>query len=160
MFNINECYDIFATKPNTAYFWSGLGADGQDIAEKIARENNGTTLEMLMEEHKDELISAGFSYDEDLGGFYFSSENAQDWQEISKAYAEQASGNVYAVLGDNVRDGSVWNTQELPALEQNDNVDKVFSVDSVTGKTTDILLDKNNEFYEDEDNDYYSGMGY
>lgn len=79
MFDINKCYDCFATEPNSAYFWSGLGENGQDIAAHIAQENGGTTLEMLMDKNKDELISAGFLYDEDLGGFYFSKENAQDW---------------------------------------------------------------------------------
>ena len=143
MFDINKCYDCFATEPNSAYFWSGLGENGQDIAAQVAYENGGTTLEMLMDKNKDELISAGFPYDEDLGGFYFSKDNAQDWQAISQAYAEQASGDVHAVLGDTVREGSVWNTKELPALEKNENVDKVISVDPSTGKEKDVLLDKN-----------------
>ena len=144
MFDINKCYDCFATEPNSAYFWSGLGENGQDIAAQIAQENGGTTLEMMMDKNKDDLISAGFPYDEDLGGFYFTPENAQDWQIISQAYAEQANGNVHAVLGENIREESVWNTKELPALEKNDNVDKVFSVDPSTGKEKDIILEKNN----------------
>lgn len=111
MFNINKCYDCFSTEPNSAYFWSGLGENGQDIAAQVARENGGTTLEMLMDKSKEELISAGFPYDEDLGGFYFSKDNAQEWQSISKAFAEQANGEVRAVLGDKVREESVWKTK-------------------------------------------------
>lgn len=143
MLDINKCYDCFSTEPDSAYFWSGLGENGQDIASQIAQENNGTTLEMLMEKNKDTLISAGFPYDEDLGGFYFTKDNAQDWQLISQAYAEQASGNVHAVLGDQVRENSVWNSKEFPALKENSDVDKVISVDPSTRKEKDILLDKN-----------------
>lgn len=102
-------------------------------------------MEMLMEENKEELINAGFSYDEDLGGFCFSKENAQDWQTISQAYAEQASGDVHAVLGDNVRKDSVWNTNELPTLQKNTNVEKVVSVDPSTGQEKDILLDRSTQ---------------
>ena len=96
-----------------------------------------------MDKNRDDLISAGFTYDEDLGGFYFSKENAQDWQSVSQAYAEQASGDVHVVLGDNVRESSVWNTKELPTLEKNEGVNKVISVDSSTGKEKDVLLDRN-----------------
>ena len=145
MFDINKCYDYFATEPNSAYFWSGLGENGQDIAAQVAQKNGGTTLEMLMGKNKDELISAGFPYDEDLGGFYFSKENAQDWQDISRAYAEQASGDVHAVLGDDVRENSVWNTKELPALEKNENVNRVISTDPSTGKEKDVLLEKSSK---------------
>jgi hypothetical protein len=35
MFNINKVRDLFKTEPNTAYFWSGLGENGSEIAEEI-----------------------------------------------------------------------------------------------------------------------------
>ncbi len=142
MLDINNCYDCFATEPNSAYFWSGLGENGQDIAAQIAQENGGTTMEMLMDRNRDQLISAGFPYDEDLGGFYFTKDNVQDWQAISQAYAEQAKGEVHAILGENVRENSVWNTKEFPALTENDNVNKITSVDPHTGKGKDVLFDK------------------
>lgn len=142
MFDINQCYDLFDTEPNTAYFWSGLGKNGESIAADIANKNGGVTLEMLMDKHKDELINAGFEYDKELDRFMFSDENYSDWEKISSAFADQSSGNVHVVLGDNVREDSVWNTKELPALENNKNVEKVISVDPSTGEEKDVLLDK------------------
>ncbi|MBQ3133570.1 MAG: hypothetical protein IJC17_04785 [Clostridia bacterium] len=142
MFDIDSCYSCFATEPNSAYFWSGLGEKGEDIAANIAKENNGVTLETLMREHKDELINAGFEYDKELDRFLFSPDNYSDWEAISKAYAEQASGEVRAILGDNIRQDSVWNTKEQPALSNNNTVSKIISVDPKTGQEKDVLLDK------------------
>ena len=142
MFSIDKCYDSLATEPNTAYFWSGLGPNGADIAQAIAQANGGTTLEMLMNKNHDAFITAGFDYDKDLGGFYFSPENAKDWESISAAYAEQATGEVHAVLGENVRENSVWNNKELPTLVENGKVNKIVSVDPSTGNDQFVLLDK------------------
>ncbi len=45
------------TKPNEAFFWSGRtnGRGGENIARKIAEENNGTTLEALIEKRNIEM---------------------------------------------------------------------------------------------------------
>jgi murein DD-endopeptidase MepM/ murein hydrolase activator NlpD len=142
MFDLALCYHLFKTNPNTAYFWSGLGSKGKYIAESIARQNNGTTLEMLMETHKDKLIEAGFEYDESLDRFVFGEENAGDWRLISKAYADHASGDVRTVLGEQVREGSVWNQRELPALKENSDVNSIILVDPQTGSDKGILLSK------------------
>lgn len=66
MFDVEKVKELFRTIVDQAYFWSGLGKDGATIAEKIAREKGGTTLEMLMEKNKDALIDAGFPYDIDM----------------------------------------------------------------------------------------------
>ncbi|MBQ7969078.1 MAG: hypothetical protein IJ292_04580 [Clostridia bacterium] len=142
MFDLDRCYDSFATSPNEAYFWSGLGKNGQSVAADIARENGGVTLEMLMEKNKDLLIESGFEYDKELNRFIFSPENLDDWKAISNAYAEQVSGDTRVILGDRVRDDSVWNTKELPALSENENVNRVISVDPQNGQDKGVLLDK------------------
>ncbi len=142
MFDIDQCYDAFRPEKDRAYFWSGLGPNGQDIAAEIANENKGTTLEMLMEAHKDDLLKAGFEYDPSINRFVFSPENIDDWRAVSNAFAEQASGEVHVVLGNDVRDSSVWNTKEFPTLTENDAVSKVASVDPVTKQEKDVLLDK------------------
>ncbi len=142
MFDLDKCYDSFATRPNKAYFWSGLGKNGQDIAADIARENGGVTLEMLMEKNKDLLVESGFEYDKELNRFVFSPENLDDWKAISNAYAEQVSGDTHVILGDRVRDDGVWNTREFPTLSENENVNRVISVDPQTRQDKDILLDK------------------
>lgn len=149
MFDLNQCYSSLATEPDAAYFWSGLGPHGADIAAEIAQANGGTTLEMLMEKNKENLISAGFEYDYSENRFPFSPENKNDWKLISQAFAEQASGEVHAVLGENVRECSVWNTKEFPALSENENVNKITAVDPTTGQDTKVLLDKSVSSSED-----------
>ncbi len=156
MFNIDNCYDSFASEPNSAYFWSGLGQNGADKAAEIAQENGGTTLEMLMEQNKESIISAGFPYDEDMGGFYYTQDTASYWEAASQAYAEQASGEVHVILGENIRDESVWNTKEYPSLSESDNVSKIISVDPYTGKDKDILLN-NTSFNSGESNNNTNG---
>ena len=132
MFDIDSCYHLLKSEPNTAHFWSGLGKDGADIAESAARKNGGTTLEMLLKINKDAFIEAGLEYDESEGEFVFSEENAADWAAISEAYAKQASGDVYAVLGEHVRDISYWKTTELPALKKNEDVTSITYIHPIT----------------------------
>lgn len=57
----------------------------------------------------------------------------QAWREASQAYARGASGTVHAVLGDVVRDTSMWSEVELPALKANPNVDRIIQVNPATG---------------------------
>ena len=106
MFDLDSVKELFKTEPNTAFFWSGLGENGAEIAKETAKANGGVTLEMLMEQNKQQLIEAGFPYDEDFDRFIWNGtdpENVKAWQDLSEAYANQASGNVRAVLGDNIR---------------------------------------------------------
>ena len=103
MFDLESVKELFKTEPNTAFFWSGLGKNGAEIAKEVAKSYGGVTLEMLMEQNKQKLIEAGFPYDEDFDRFIWNGtdpENVKAWKDLSKAYASQASGNVRAVLGD------------------------------------------------------------
>ena len=54
---------------------------------------------------------------------------------MSEAYADGASGEVRAVIGENVRPGAVWNA-ELRALEDNPAVTRITTIDPATGKAT------------------------
>ena len=131
MFDLDSVRELFKTEPNTAFFWSGLGENGAEIAKEIAKANGGVTLEMLMEQNKQKLIDAGFPYNKDLDDFVFNGsdpENLKAWKDLSKAYASQASGNVRAVLGDNIKPGSVWCTDEMPCLFSTENVTSVQGV--------------------------------
>ncbi|MCX2681993.1 hypothetical protein OOZ15_18725 [Galbibacter sp. EGI 63066] len=58
------------------------------------------------------------------------------WKEVSKLYANEAVGDVRAVIGKDLRPGSVWETVELPALKANKNVTRIFTIDPVTLKET------------------------
>ena len=138
MFDLESVKELFKTEPNTAFFWSGLGENGAEIAKETAKANGGVTLEMLMEQNKQKLIEAGFPYDKDFDRFIWNStdhENVKAWKDLSKAYASQASGNVRAVLGDNIRAGSVWCTDEVPCLFNNN------SVPSIQGISKQQLMD-------------------
>ena len=69
MFDLESVKELFKTEPNTAFFWSGLGKNGAEIAKEVTKSNGGVTLEMLMEQNKQKLIEAGFPYDEDFDRF-------------------------------------------------------------------------------------------
>lgn len=114
-----------ATNANQAYFWSGLGDAGADTALKIANSNGGVTLEKLIAERGISMPSFA--------------DDPQAWAALSKEYAQSASGTVRAVLGPEVRAGSIWQTVELPALLRNPNVTRIITVNPTTGAETTIL---------------------
>ncbi|MDR0587900.1 MAG: hypothetical protein LBG61_02845 [Burkholderiales bacterium] len=116
----------FATEKDKAFFWSGMGMDGAKAAESLAKQKGGTTLEMVIENRGINLPK--FNPD--------SPATIEAWKEASRLYAEGASGEVRAVLGNNVKPTSIWNTQELPALKANPKVTEIFKVDPKTGVET------------------------
>jgi hypothetical protein len=114
------------TQSSEAYFWSGLGRGGDQIAAQIATNNGGVTLE--------QLISAR---DINLPAWDASNPTAvAAWQDASRSYAANASGTVRAVVGSNLRPGNIWETVELPALQANPKVMEIKVVDPVTGNET------------------------
>jgi ADP-ribosyl cyclase len=119
----------FATQPNTAYFWSGMGRGGDTTAAGIAGSQGGTTLEVVMAQRGINLPAW------DAGN----PSSVLAWRNASQAYANAASGDVRVVLGANVNPGSVWNTVELPALQSNGNVTRIIQVDPVTRRETVIF---------------------
>lgn len=54
------------------------------------------------------------------------------WNNASTAYAQQASGDVYVILGNNVRPNSIWNTCEYPTLINNPNVTSIIAINPET----------------------------
>lgn len=124
----------FATKPNTAFFWSGRtsagvgvgpveGASEFGLAGETAAQRGGVTLEQVMKQR----------------GIKLPEWNASDpvavkaWEDASAAYANGVSGEVRAVLGTSQRPGSIWETVELPRLKNNPNVTKITAIDPETG---------------------------
>ncbi|MCF6252630.1 MAG: hypothetical protein L3J75_15395, partial [Methylococcaceae bacterium] len=112
------------TKPNEAFFWSGRtnGRGGENIARKIAEENNGTTLEALIEKRNIEMPKWDTT----------NPEVVKAWKDISADYAKGSTGTVRAVIGEDLRPGNVWEVSELPALKKNPNVEKIITIDPVT----------------------------
>ena len=117
----------FTTEKDTAFFWSGRtgSVGGPEVAGRYAEEGGGTTLEQLMERRGIKLPE----WDPDNPAV------VDVWTRASESYAQQVSGEVRAVIGENVRPGAVWHT-ELEALEHNPAVTRITTIDPATGKAT------------------------
>jgi len=114
--------EAFRTPRDGAFYWSGMyPRNGQEIAGRIAADNNGTTLEMLIEARGIEMPE----WDADNPAA------VATWTQVSEAYASGASGTVRAVLGDNIRPDAVW-WAELERLKSNPEVTQVVRIDPDT----------------------------
>lgn len=114
------------TSPDGAVFWSGRTADGgssMDKAAAYAHGNDGMTLEQLLEQQ---------GMTNDMPNDWSDPRTIATWQAISEKLAANANGDVTAVHGE-VRDTSVWNSVEFPALVRNDAVTSITVVDANTG---------------------------
>ncbi|MEV5495152.1 hypothetical protein AB0M50_07095 [Nonomuraea fuscirosea] len=123
----------YTTIMNTAFFWSGRSATssgqylaaGPEAAAAIAREMGGITLETLM----------------GIRGIPHGERNSthplmvEVWQKVAAAYARGVSGEVRAVLGQDLGPHSIWKNVECPALMANPNVTKVVVIDLTTRAT-------------------------
>lgn len=54
------------------------------------------------------------------------------WEDVSAEYAKQVSGEVRAIIGQQLRPGNIWETKDLPALMSNTNVTKITTIEPVT----------------------------
>ena len=118
------------TERDTAYFWSGLGPAGKDIAKEIAVDSGGTTLENQLEKNKI-----------DMPEWSFSDENSkQAWRDASACYAENCSGEVHVLAG-KIREGSVFESTEYDKLVANENVSSISLVEPESGKKQ-IIFDR------------------
>jgi hypothetical protein len=130
--SIDEIIDILKTDRDKSFFWSGKtnGIGGEKIALEIANSKGGVTLEGLLAQKNVELPAW----------------NPSDpivmklWEDISTEYAKQVSGEVRAVIGQQLRPGNIWQTKELPALLANPNVTKITTIDPVTLVETVIFV--------------------
>ncbi|UII79690.1 hypothetical protein [Flagellimonas sp. CMM7] len=122
--NLEKLTTLFKSGTNKSFFWSGKtnGVGGATRALEIAKSKGGTTLEGLIDSKKIELPNWDLSNPQSL----------EAWKEVSKIYAEQASGEVRAIIGKDLRTGSVWEVIELPALKANKKVTKIITIDPLT----------------------------
>ena len=132
----DELRRLTKTEPDTAFYWSGrdasgvgVGPDGSGVAERFASANGGQTLEQtLMANGVDPLPE----WDET------DAESVRFWEEASGAFAENASGDVRAVVGSDLRPGNIWQTVEIPRLQNNPNVSSIAQIDPDTGIWTSL----------------------
>lgn len=119
-----EVFEKLNTQVDKAFFWSGKtnGYGGAERALEIAQSHQGITLEGLLELHNIKLPEYDF-FDESI---------KEIWKQVSEELAKRASGKVRVVLGQNINPQGVWNTIELPALIDNQNVTEIIAIDPET----------------------------
>ena len=122
--DIEAISPLLKTEPNTAFFWSGNtnGIGGKDRAFEIAKSKGGTTLEGIIAEQAIDMPEWDFDVPDSILA----------WESASMEYAKQVSGDVYAIIGKNLRPGNVWEKIELPNLIANPNVSRIIIVDPDT----------------------------
>ncbi|MFG2313146.1 GDSL-type esterase/lipase family protein [Streptomyces sp. NPDC048566] len=112
--------------PSTNYFWTGRTgkcASEEDsvkgLAEQIARERGGKTLEMRLRE-------AGVSMPS-----FDAPDPAKDiWRFASREYAKKTSYQAWVIKGTCVRDGNTWEDKEFPNLKAGGQVHCVWEIDA------------------------------
>jgi len=129
--SIDELRALTRTAPDTAFYWSGrdangvgVGPDGSGIAENIASGNGGRTLEQTLAANGVDPLPVWNQKDP---------ESVRFWEDASAAFAENASGQVRAVVGSDLRPGNIWQTVEIPRLVDNQNVTSISQLDPDTG---------------------------
>lgn len=120
MKSIDEIRYLLRTETGKAFFWSGRtnGIGGEVKALEIAQSKGGITLEGLLKEKGIEMPKF--------------SDNPKLWEEASAEYAKQASGEIRAVIGKELRVDNLWENIELPVLKSNPNVAKIIVIDPET----------------------------
>ncbi|WP_157767755.1 hypothetical protein [Actinosynnema pretiosum] len=122
---------ILDSKPDGAFFWSGNFIDStgrrhsvMDPAEFIAAQQGRVTLEGKL--GHDHIIMPDWGKTNDAGKAV--------WDSVSASLAQGAKGDVYALVGPSRRVDNVFSMTEFPILQNNPNVDRVFTIDVMTGE--------------------------
>lgn len=136
---IGEAGEVaFDIPAGDSVFWSGrtpLLVDGETeevgsgpLAAGLAEEHGAVTLELYLAEHRIPMPA-----------WDGSDAVAEAWSAVSEEFAESASGDVYVVLGTELRPGNTWETTEFPELRANPAVSRVIRIDPSTGAMTVIF---------------------
>jgi len=109
----------FTLEPNSSTFWSGIGdkglGNGDQIAANCAERMGRTTLENTLSSNGIELPTWDASNPASINA----------WNSASSSFAMHSSGDVSALLGQTVREKSVWNVFERIILGVNSNVGNI-----------------------------------
>jgi hypothetical protein len=121
---VDEIKHLIVSDNGKSFFWSGItnGIGGEVVALEIATSKGGITLEGLLKNKNIELPA-------------WNPNNASVmklWEDVSSEYAKQVSGVVRGIIGQDLRVGNIWQTKELPALMNNDNVTQIITIDPQT----------------------------
>ncbi len=138
-----EVKEKLKTEPDTAVFWSGCdSADennaripGEKNAAEYAEQHGGVTLETILETK--EIHMPEWDADDEA--------SVKTWEAVSASYAEQVSGEVRAYVGENLREGNIWENEELPRLMMNDKVEKITAINPKTRESETIFSRSNGD---------------
>ncbi|MGT2969212.1 MULTISPECIES: hypothetical protein [Streptococcus] len=130
-FDVNLIRDRLRTDPDTAFFWSGRtdGIGGMEVAKDIAKSRGGVTLESTIDDTNIIMPEWDFNTPSSITA----------WEEASNVYAEQVSGKIRSVVGNELRSGNIWENIELLKLQTNPNVTQITTIDPKTGIETIIF---------------------
>ena len=137
--NIPErVYKALKSKRDEAIFFSNCASfknGGEyrrsvDVAKEYAETNKGTTMGMLLSDCDDGDMEEWDPHN---------SQSRSTWTDASRAFAEQASGDVRVIMRPPLRKGNIFETVEFPTLKKNQRVTSVVAVNPDTGETTVLL---------------------
>jgi hypothetical protein len=93
-----------------------------------------------MKEHIDNLKEVGLNFDAERNELYYIGDDTKFWDKCSKAFAEQASGDVHVIEGTDPRppelEECTYNRIEHPALANKEKVNSITSIDAYSGNET------------------------
>ncbi|MDR3113084.1 MAG: hypothetical protein LBU09_01775 [Endomicrobium sp.] len=93
---------------------------------------------MAIHSHLGELEKIGVNSDE-IRGVHYTGDDPDFWDKCSKAFAEQASGDIHVIEGTDKRTlvkECTYNRIEHPALVNDSKVNSITSIDAYSGKET------------------------
>lgn len=134
--NIPEkVYMALKSKRDEAIFFSNCASfknDGEyrrsvDVAKEYAETNKGTTMGMLLSDCDDGDMEEWDPHN---------SQSRSTWTDASRAFAEQASGDVRVIMRPPLRKGNIFETVEFPTLKKNQRVTSVVAINPDTGEMT------------------------
>lgn len=125
------------TEDSEAVFFSGCSKRGKDgrkmssgeVAGSYAKENGLSTMGMKLEQSQDDIPEWDFD----------DADSVSSWEDLSRVYAEQASGDVRVIARPPLREGNIFETVEFPALKKNKKVRSVTMIDPDTGEKKEIF---------------------
>ncbi|MDW8743638.1 hypothetical protein Q7W37_11550 [Streptococcus suis] len=100
-----------------------------DVAKDIAKSRGGFTLESTIDDAN--VIMPEWDFNKPTSIYA--------WEEASNIFAEQVSGKIRAVVGNELRPGNIWENIELPRLKPNPNVTQITKINPKKGIETIIF---------------------
>jgi len=130
-------FSYLKSERDKLFLWHDLGKYGALRAEQIAKDNNGKTLEMIMQDNIEALSEYGVVYDETKGIRYIG-DDKEFWDRCSISVVDQASGEINEIKGNADREEwqgeAICERLEDPVARANPDIIGKNIIDHETGK--------------------------